>query len=141
MYHQARADELARVPLFARCSKRELRRLASEAHVEQIDPGEKLVSQGSPSRHLYVILAGTAGIERDGAEVARVTKGGIVGELGLLFDEPRNADVIATSALEVLSLDRAGLQRALDAVPGMGWTLLTTVAERLHRAQTARLIG
>ena len=88
MYHQARADELARVPLFARCSKRELRRLASEAHVEQIDPGEKLVSQGSPSRHLYVILAGTAGIERDGAEVARVTKGGIVGELGLLFDEP-----------------------------------------------------
>ena len=63
-------------------------------------------------------------------------RAGIVGELGLLFDEPRNADVIAASALEVLSLDRAGLQRALDAVPGMGWTLLTTVAERLHRAQS-----
>src|SRR5262249_8474311 len=127
---------LARVPLFARCSKRELRRLASEAHVEQIEPGEKLLSQGAPSPHLYVILAGTAGIERDGAEVGCVTRGDIVGELGLLFDEPRNADVIATSALEVLSLHRAGLQRALDAVPGLGWTLLTTVAERLHRAQT-----
>jgi len=135
MLHQARADELARVPLFARCSKRELRRLASEAHVEQIEPGQKLLSQGAPSPHLYVILAGTASVERDGAEVGRVAQGDIVGELGLLLDEPRNASVVATSALEILSLDRAGLQRALDAVPGMGWTLLTTVAERLHRAQ------
>jgi CRP-like cAMP-binding protein len=135
MRHQARADELARVPLFARCSKRELRRLASEAHIEQMEPGEKLVSRGSPSGHLYVILVGTAGIVRDGAEVDTVTTGDIVGELGLLFDEPRNADVVATSALEVLSLDRAGLRRALDAVPGMGWTLLTAVAERLHRAE------
>ena len=135
MQYEARADELARVPLFARCSKRELRRLASEAHVEQIDPGEKLLSQGAPSPHLYVILAGTAVIERDGADVGRVTKGDIVGEFGLLFDEPRNADVIAVTALEVLSLDRAGLQRVLDTVPGLSWTLLTTVAERLHRAQ------
>jgi len=135
MRHQARADELARVPLFARCSKRELRRLASEAHIEQMEPGEKLVSGGSPSGHLYVILVGTAGIVRDGAEVDTVTTGDIVGELGLLFDEPRNADVVARSALEVLSLDRAGLRRALDEVPGMGWTLLTAVAERLHRAE------
>ena len=136
MIHQARADELARVPLFARCSKRELRRLADESHVEQIEPGEKLFSQGAPSPQLYVILAGTARIERDGTVVDGVTTGDIVGELGLLSDHPRNADVVATSALEVLSLDRAGLQRALDAVPGMGWTLLTTVAERLHRAET-----
>ncbi len=136
MRHQARADELARVPLFARCSKRELKRLATEAHVEQIEPGEALVSQGAPSRQLYVVLAGSATIQRHGAVVDRVTKGDVVGELGLLTDAPRNADVVATSALEVLSLDRAGLQRALDEVPGMGWTLLTAVAERLHRAET-----
>ena len=132
MIHQARADELARVPLFARCSKRELRRLADESHVEQIEPGEKLFSQGAPSPQLYVILAGTARIERDGTVVDAVSKGDVVGELGVLSDHPRNADVVATSALEVLSLGRAGLQRALDAVPGMGWTLLTTVAERLQ---------
>jgi CRP-like cAMP-binding protein len=136
MHHQARVDELARVPLFARCSKRELRRVASEAHVEQIEPGERLVSQGAPSPHLYVILAGTATVEREGEEIDGVTAGDIVGELGLLFDEPRNADVVATSALEVLSLDRAGLRRALDEVPGLGWTLLTTVAERLQRAES-----
>jgi CRP-like cAMP-binding protein len=135
MRQEARADELARVPLFARCSKRQLRRLASEAHVDQIEPGEKLVSLGSPSYQLYVILVGTASIQRDGTEIGRVSTGDVVGELGLLLDEPRNADVVATSALEVLGLDRAGLRRALDEVPGMAWALLTAVAERLHRAE------
>ena len=137
MHYQAPADELARVPLFARCSKRELRRLASEAHVEQIEPGQKLVSRGAPSPCLYVILAGTADVERDGELLDRVTTGDIIGELGLLLDEPRNADVVATSPLEVLSLDQAGLRRALEAVSGLAWTLLATVAERLHRAQTS----
>ena len=135
MRQQARADELARVPLFARCSKRQLRQLAAESHVEQIEPGEKLVGAGSPSPQVYVVLAGTASIERAGKDVDRVAAGDVVGELGLLLDEPRNADVVATSVLEVLSLDRAGLQRTLDAVPGMGWTLLTAVAERLARAE------
>jgi CRP-like cAMP-binding protein len=137
MRQQARADELARVPLFARCTKRQLRRLAAEAHVDQVEPGDKLVSRGSPAYQLYVILAGTARVDRDGAEIGRLAKGDVVGELGLLFDEPRNADVVATSALEVLSLDRVGLQRTLDEVPGMGWTLLTVIAERLHRAEPA----
>ena len=135
MRQEARADELARVPLFANCSKRQLRQLASQAHVEQIEPGEKLVSVGSPSTQVYVILAGSARIVRGGADVDRVTTGDVVGELGLLFDVPRNADIVASSALEVLSLDRAGLQRALDDVPGMGWALLTTVAERLARVE------
>jgi CRP-like cAMP-binding protein len=137
MHHEARADELARVPLFERCSKRELRRLARESHVEQIGPGELLVRDGAPSRQLYVILGGRAHIARRGETVDHVGVGDIVGELGLLTDAPRNADVVADTPLEVLSLDRAGLQRALDEVPGLGWKLLTTVAERLHRRELA----
>jgi len=134
--HQARADQLAQVPLFERCSKRELRRLARESHLEQVDAGQTLVTTGSPARQLYVILAGTAVVQRDGQTIGRLGRGEIVGELGVLCDAPRNADVLAETPLEVLGLDRAGLRRALDDVPGMGWKLLTTVAERLQPTQT-----
>lgn len=135
MQRQARADQLARVPLFERCSKRELRRLARESHLEQVDAGQALVTTGSPPRQLYVILAGTAVVRRDGRTVGRLGLGEVVGELGVLCDAPRNADVVAETPLEVLGLDRAGLRRALDEVPGMGWKLLNTVAERLHPTQ------
>lgn len=137
MHQQARADELAQVPLFARCSKRELKQLARASHVEQLAPGDALVRQGSPSAQLYVILAGSARVERDGRSLDRVTSGDVVGELGVLTDEPRNADVIADTVVEVLSLDRAGLRRTLDQVPGLAWNLLLTVAERLQRRELA----
>lgn len=136
MHQQARADELGRVELFAGCNTRQLKQLARQSHVEHIEPGQALVTQGSPSPQLYVILAGRGHIRRDGAVVDHIAAGDIVGELGLLTDEARNADVVADSALEVLSLDRRGLQRALGEVPGLGWALLTTVAGRLQRAQT-----
>jgi CRP-like cAMP-binding protein len=133
VHTEARVEQLSRFPLFSNCSKRQLRSLAAEARVEQIEPGERLVSAGATSHDLYLVLAGSVRIDRDGAAVDRVGPGGMVGELGLLFDTPRNADVVAETPLEVLCLDRAALQRAMDTVPGLGWTLLATVAERLDQ--------
>jgi CRP-like cAMP-binding protein len=133
VHTEARVEQLSRFPLFANCSKRQLRSLAAEARVEQIEPGERLVSAGATSHDLYLVLAGSVRIERDGTDVDRVGPGGMVGELGLLFDTPRNADVISETPLEVLCLDRAALERAMDEIPGLGWTLLATVAERLDQ--------
>lgn len=128
---EARAEQLGRVPLFANCSKRQLKALADSARVEQIEAGQRLLSAGAPSHEAYVIIAGTVCVERDGVEVERLGPSGLVGELGLLLESARLADAIASTPLEVLCLDRAALQRAVDDVPGLGWTLLTTVAERL----------
>jgi CRP-like cAMP-binding protein len=133
VHTEARVEQLSRVPLFANCSKRQLKSLASAARVEQIEPGERLVGVGAASHDLYLILAGSVRIERDGVDVDRVGPGGMVGELGLLYDTPRNANVIAESPLEVLCLDRPTLERAMDEIPGLGWTLLATVAERLDQ--------
>jgi CRP-like cAMP-binding protein len=130
---EGRVEQLSRVPLFAKCSKRQLKSLAADARVEQVEPGERLVGAGATSHDLYLVLAGTVRIERDGAAVDRVGPGGFVGELGLLLDAPRNADVVADTPLEVLCLDRPALQRALDTVPGLGWTLLSTLAERIDQ--------
>lgn len=135
MRTEARVEQLSRVPLFANCSKRQLKSLAAVARVEQVEPGERLVSAGATSHDLYLVLAGSVRIERDGADVDRVGPGGMVGELGLLFDTPRNANVISETPLEVLCLDRAALQQAMDTIPGLGWTLLTTVAERLDQSR------
>lgn len=128
---EARAEQLARVPLFANCSRRQLKSLADEARVEQIEAGDRLVAAGAPSHDVYVVLAGSVRVERDGREIDTLGPGGLIGELGLLSDSPRLADVIAHTPLEVLCLDRSALQRAVDAIPGLGWTLLTTVADRL----------
>lgn len=122
------------VPLFENCSKRDLRKLASGTRFEQIEAGHILLAEGSPSSDLYLLIAGTVSVRRNGRRIATLGPGDAVGELGVILDQARNATVKAETPVEMLVLDRPALRRALDDVPGLGWKLLKSVAERLSRS-------
>lgn len=131
----ARASEvqhLAALPLFADCSKRELRHLATSTRLELIEPDQVLFAEGRPSREAYVVVAGTVVIRRKGRRIAEVGAGEFVGELGFLLHREHSATAVAETSVEVLVLPRAALQEAIDEVPGLGWKLLQTVAERMN---------
>ena len=116
-------------PVVLRMLERQLRRLADEAHVEQLEP-RQLVQLGSPVLRCTSILAGTAGVERDRAEWTRsppVTSSVSSACSSTAAQRGRGRDLGAGGARP----RPTRLQRALDAVPGLGWALLAAVAERL----------
>lgn len=83
-----------------------------------------------------MIVAGHAVVHRDGRKIAERGPGDILGELGLLLHRDHVATVTATSPLEVLVLPQLALRQAVDEIPGLGWKLLQTVAERLSESST-----
>ncbi len=48
---------------------------------------------------------------RDGEKIASLKEGDLIGEMGLLEREPRNADVIATSPMRVMKLTHWEIRR------------------------------
>ena len=124
-------DHLAGVSLFAGCSKRDLRHLARSTRLELHEPDDVLFAPGQPSREAFVIVAGHAVVRRNGRKIAERGPGDIVGELGLLLHRDHVATVTATTPLEVLVLPQRALREAVDEVPGLGWKLLQTVADRM----------
>jgi CRP-like cAMP-binding protein len=133
MHEAQRVAQLKKVPLFERCSRRQLARLAARVRVETVDAGHVLFRAGAPATNLYLIVAGAAVVERDGRRVARLGPGDVVGELGVILGGTRNATVSAETPIEWIVLDRASLRAALDDVPGLGWTVLQSVATRLDQ--------
>jgi CRP-like cAMP-binding protein len=131
MKRQEIADHLAALPLFASCSKRELRHLAGMARAHQLDVGQHVLEQGQPANAAYIIVAGRAEVRRDDVSVAELGPGQVVGELGLLLRGNHSATVTATTPIEIVELPRAALQEAVEEVPGLAWNLLQAVAERL----------
>ena len=125
------ADHLARLPLFGACSKRELRHLAGLCHEHQLGVGQHVFEQGQPANAAYLIVAGRVEIRQDGRPIAELGAGEVVGELGLLLQRERSATVTATTPVEVLALPQAALREAVEEVPGLGWSLLQSVAQRL----------
>lgn len=132
-------DHLAGLALFSGCSKRDLRHLARSTRLELHEPGDVLFAAGQPSREAFVIVAGHAVVRRNRRKVAELGPGDIVGELGLLLHRDHIATATASTPLEVLVLPQRALREAVDELPGLGWKLLQTFADRIAANSTGRL--
>ena len=122
----------ASVPLFADCSKKELKLLTKCAVIEPRATGATLVSEGQPGTNAFVILQGTCRVLRKGRRVGEVTAGGVVGELSMLNRGPRNATVVAESPLEVAIIERRDFLALLDQSPSICHKLLVRLAVRVQ---------
>ena len=105
---------LRSIPGFEALSRAELQSLASSADRASAPAGRTLVSQGGRGLECFVIAAGEADIVRDGITIARVGPGAVVGELALLDNVVRNADVVAVTNIEVAVLDLRSFRAALQ---------------------------
>eukprot|EP00746_Dinoflagellata_sp_MGD_P128893 gnl/MRDRNA2_/MRDRNA2_63180_c0_seq1.p1 gnl/MRDRNA2_/MRDRNA2_63180_c0~~gnl/MRDRNA2_/MRDRNA2_63180_c0_seq1.p1 ORF type:complete len:345 (-),score=87.64 gnl/MRDRNA2_/MRDRNA2_63180_c0_seq1:288-1322(-) len=74
---------------------------------------DKVIRQGEAGNEFYIIEEGTAEAVKDGKKVMQYAPKSYFGELSLIKDQPRAADVVATTDLKVVTLDRAAFKRLL----------------------------
>jgi CRP/FNR family transcriptional regulator, cyclic AMP receptor protein len=107
-------NRLKAIPIFSHLSDDEAKRLAAFATETSVAEGQILMKQGDYSTELIGIEEGTADVIRDGEKIAALKQGDLIGEMGLLEREPRNADVIATSPMRVMKLTHWEIRRMSD---------------------------
>jgi len=104
-------NRLKAIPIFSHLSDAEARRLAAFATETSVADGQILITQGDYSTELIGIEEGTADVIRDGKKIASLKGGDLIGEMGLLQREPRNASVIATSPMRLMKLTHWEIRR------------------------------
>ena len=104
-------NRLKAIPIFSHLSDEEAKRLAAFATETSVADGQILMKQGDYSTELIGIEEGSADVIRDGEKIASLGEGDLIGEMGLLEREPRNADVIATSPMRVMKLTHWEIRR------------------------------
>jgi CRP-like cAMP-binding protein len=104
-------NRLKAIPIFSHLSDEEAKRLAAFATETSVAEGQILMKQGDYSTELIGIEEGTADVIRDDKKIASLKEGDLIGEMGLIEREPRNADVIATSPMRVMKLTHWEIRR------------------------------
>jgi CRP-like cAMP-binding protein len=92
------------VPLFAALPADVRSELAEAFDEVTVPAGERIASQGDFAYELFAVLEGTARIEQDGAAVATVGPGDVIGEIGLMMTGRRTAAIVAESAVRLLAI-------------------------------------
>jgi CRP-like cAMP-binding protein len=104
-------NRLTAIPLFSELSPDEAKRLAAFATETSAAEGQILMKEGDYSTELIAIEEGTADVIRGGQKIASLKDGDLIGEMGLLAREPRNADVVATSPMRLMKLTHWEIRR------------------------------
>jgi CRP/FNR family transcriptional regulator, cyclic AMP receptor protein len=133
LHRDAKVELIARVPLFERCSKRELAAIAAIADQIERPEGRVVVHEGELGQEFWVLVEGSAEVIRDGTPVATLGPGDFFGEIALVSNVPRTASVKTTSPVRALVVSSRDFWTLLDESAATQRKILETVGDRLAK--------
>jgi CRP-like cAMP-binding protein len=128
---EAKIELIARVPLFERCSKRELAAIAAIADQVELPEGRVLAREGDLGQEFFILTDGEVEVRRGGRRRATLGPGEFFGEIALVSNVPRTATVKTVSPVQALVLSSRDFWTLLDESPRTQRKILEAVGDRL----------
>jgi trk system potassium uptake protein TrkA len=129
-------DDLADLPQFATVDRGQLETLAKHAEELDVPAGTELTHEGRHEGSVFIVVAGSIGIERGGRTVDTIGRGGFFGEIAAIDGGPRTATGRALEDTRVVALSPRQLNDVLDVSPELRAMMMTAMEERLTRIDT-----
>jgi len=121
--------------LFNEFTDSELEGLASLVDCVCYGDGELIVKQDEPGDSMFVIVNGTAKVihrsEAREFELATLSDGDFFGEIALVDEGPRSADVLAEGDARMLAISQATIRALAGVYPSAAFKLLVAVGRVL----------
>lgn len=124
-------EQLRQVDLFADLDDAALNEIRSHSHFIGAYPGLHIIRADESGFQLYVILSGEAEVRRDGEVVATIGKGSVFGEMAVLNNQARNADVVANGVMSIMSMTATAFRHVADLYPELERRVRAIAEERL----------
>jgi len=126
-----KVELIKRVPLFADCSKSELRQIAETADEVDVPAGTMLTKEGASGKEFVVIVDGAAEVRRRGRKINELGSGDFLGEIALISGAPRTATVKTTEPTRALVLTAPAFRSLMRRVPSIQLKVLAALARRI----------
>ena len=108
---------LESIPLLQGLNGETIEFIADHMQEVSVPIGGHIVKACDYAYHFYMILEGTAAVSQAGELVATLAPGDVFGEMALLRDLRRNADVVAVAPLRLAALMSWDFREMADRFP------------------------
>ncbi|KAF9430757.1 hypothetical protein BGZ94_004292 [Podila epigama] len=127
-------NAIRKVSLFQNCSSEVIHLLSLNVEPRKYNLGQTIVRRGEIGHEMFFIASGVVEVLSDDnlRVLARFHDGQFFGEIAVILDVPRIANVKAVSEVEVFVLTKDNLQAVFKAVPGAAETI-TSEGHRLYQ--------
>jgi phosphoserine phosphatase RsbU/P len=119
--------------IFGQVSEQALKSLVVHSDLIAFQPAELLLRQGSPSDSALLVTAGEVDVLVDTAQgqvqLARLSDGALIGEIGVFTGLPRTASVLAHGTAEALVIAGGDLLAIADESPAVLHAVIAQLGE------------
>ena len=131
------ASMLGTVPFFSSLDEKKRKALVSEGKEMFFKVGNPIVGEGTMGVGFYLILDGRAEVRKGGRVLATLEKGQFFGEMSLIDNQPRSADVVAVSPTKCWALTSWAFTALVKTNPDVALLMLKELVKRLRAAQSS----
>jgi CRP-like cAMP-binding protein len=125
-------EMLEKTPLWSGLTKQDLRQVIKASKERNFESGHTVLSKGDPGDGFYLICAGAAEVRSDGKILSRLGPGQFFGEMSILDNQPRSADVVTVEPSQVLFLSALSFKTLIFANPKIALKMLQEFVRRLR---------
>lgn len=132
---RADVETIRSIPIFSECDPAHLQLLAFSAGRKGFEPGETLVTQGTPGTAAYLILSGNVEVStEEGGYLGEAGPGALLGEVAMIGGSPYSITARATEAVATARIDRELFLRVAQEFPEFGAAVLRSLARKLEQS-------
>ncbi len=128
----AHEEFIARVPIFSGCTPEQIAAIAAVAQESLYEPGQIVVTEGTPGQAFYLVMEGRVEYLRDDSVLGTFGPGEFFGEMSLLDEAPRSATVRAVEQTRCLMLSSWDFKALLLEHPEIAIKLLEVLSRRIR---------
>ncbi|CAM2067793.1 Cyclic nucleotide-binding domain-containing protein [Sulfidibacter corallicola] len=105
--------------------------------LKKVPKGEVISNEGDPSDTVYIIVEGTASVEKTDPfgnrnRLATVRSGALLGEMGVFLNMKRSATIVAHSDMTLIEFTNQNFINALPKTPDITVRLLKSLADKIN---------
>ena len=131
------ASVLATVPFFSELDDKHVKAVATRGKSLSYRAGDMIVGEGAIGVGFYLILDGKAEVRKDRRVLATIGKGQFFGEMSLIDELPRSADVVAVAPTSCWALTSWEFKALVKTHPEIALVMLKELVKRLRAAQSS----
>lgn len=125
------------VPFFSGLDTKSKKALLAQGKEMLYRAGDTIVTEGTTGVGFYLILDGSAEVRKKGKVLATLSKGKFFGEMSLIDDMPRSADVVAIQPTKCWAITSWSFAALVKVHPDLALSMLKEVVKRLRAAQSS----
>ena len=128
---------LGSVPLFSGLGKKELENIAKAGREVTFDAGKTILKEGESGLAFFLILYGRVEVRKKGKTVQTLTKGKFFGEMTVIDNRPRSADVMAVEETRCFGLTAWSFEWVVRSDPQIPIEIMKELVRRIRQTEDA----